>query len=357
MTDTRRDRSTRHDGGRRRRGVRLDTDGYASHDSQRRDAGHDLPGSGAESPTAIPRDGWKQTLRRVKDEIKDDNLALLAGGVALFALLAIPPAIVAAVTLWGLFADPSQINQTIASVSDVLPSGATGFLTEQIRSVAATSSSALGWGLAIGLAAALWSASSGMKGVMNAINGAYDESEGRSFLKLRGMALLLTLGGVIFALVTLGLIAAVPVVVDNMALPGWIDTLLLWGRWPLLAIAMVLVLGALYHYGPDRSRPRWRWVTPGALAGTLVWLVASAGFAWYVSAFDKFSSTYGAMAGLVVFILWLFLTAFSILLGAELNSELEHQTAADSTVDGPKPLGERGAYVADHRPTPPGDDR
>lgn len=326
-------------------GTRHDTDEYAT-----QDVVEDLPGAAADRPREIPREGWKQTLLRVKDEIKEDNLALLAGGVALFALLAIPPAIVAAVTLWGLFADPAQINETISAVSEILPAGATGFLTDQISSVAESSTQALGWGLAVGVGAALWSASSGMKGMINAINGAYEEVEDRNFFRLRGLALLLTLGATLFTLLTIGLIAAVPAIVDAVPMPAAVERLLVWGRWPLLAVAMIFGLAALYHYGPARSRPRWRWVTPGAVAGTLIWLVASAGFAWYASAVDRFQSAYGAMAGLVVFILWLFLSAFAVLLGAELNSELEHQTAADSTVDGPSPIGQRGAYVADHRP-------
>ncbi|MDX1658838.1 MAG: YihY/virulence factor BrkB family protein [Nitriliruptorales bacterium] len=319
-------------------------------------AASDVPGSDADRPWQMSWAGWKQVLLRVKDEIKDDNVALLAGGVALFALLAVPPAIVAAVTMWGLFSEPTQIVAAVENVSEVLPAGATDFITQQVRSVAEGSESSLGWGLAIGLVAAIWSASSGMKGIMNALTGAYDEIEGRGFLKLRGMALALTFGGMIFALLTIGLIAVLPVVLEEIALVSTIESLLLWGRWPLLALAMMAALGILYHYGPDRSKPRWSWVTPGAVAGTLIWLAASAGFAWYASAFDKFSSTYGTMAGLVVFILWLFLTAFAILIGAELNSELEHQTAVDTTEDGPAPLGQRGAYVADHRPDPPSED-
>ncbi|MDX1620293.1 MAG: YihY/virulence factor BrkB family protein [Nitriliruptorales bacterium] len=339
--------------------VRYDTDERAAerHHEQHGKSERDLPGADAERPRDMGWSAWKQVLTRVKDEIREDNVALLAGGVALFALLAVPPAIVAAVTLWGLFAEPSQITQAISSVSEILPGGATTFLEDQITSVAEGSDSTLGWGLAIGLVAAIWSASSGMKGIMNALTGAYDETEGRGFLKLRGMALALTFGGMIFALLTIGLIAVLPVVLEQIAVISWIETVFLWGRWPALALAMVLGLAALYHYGPDRSRAKWRWVTPGAIAGTLIWLAASAGFAWYASAFDKFSSTYGTMAGLVIFILWLFLTAFSILIGAEINAELEHQTAADSTVDGPSPMGQRGAYVADTRPEQDSDER
>ena len=309
-----------------------------------------LAGRRADSPTDIPKEGWKQVALRVKDEVKDDNVALMAGGVVFYTMLALFPAIVAAITLWGLLADPATIQSQVQSFVSGLPEGAANLVTEQVKSATSGSDSALGWGLALGLVGALWTASSGMKGLMNATNSAYDEEETRGFLKLRGIALSLTFLGIIFMLFTLSLIAIVPAVLGSVGLGSVGEALVRWGRWPLLAVAVVAALSVLYRYATDRDEPRWQWVTPGAIVGTIIWLLASAAFALYVSTAGSYAETYGAIAGVIVLMLWLFITAFSVLLGAELNAELEHQTSRDTTSGEPKPPGQRDAYVADHVP-------
>ncbi|MBW3659393.1 MAG: YihY/virulence factor BrkB family protein, partial [Actinobacteria bacterium] len=289
---------------------------------------------------------------RVKDEIKDDNVALMAGGVVFYAMLAIFPALIAAMTLWGLLADPATIQQQVASFTAGLPASAADIITEQVSEATSGTGGALGWGFAIGLVGALWTASSGMKGLMNATNSAYDEEETRGFLKLRGLALGLTFLGIVFMLFTLSLVAIVPAVLGTIGLGSVGETLVQWGRWPVLAVAVMAALSVLYRYAADRDEPKWRWTTPGAVIGTVIWLLASGAFALYVSVAGRssYAETYGALAGVIILMLWLFLTAFSVLLGAEINAELEHQTRRDTTSGEPRPRGQRDAYVADHVP-------
>lgn len=311
-----------------------------------------LAGRRAGTPTDIPKDGWKQVALRVKDEIKEDNLALMAGGVVFYAMLAIFPALIAAMTLWALLADPATIQAQVEAFTGGLPAGAAGLVERQIDSATSGSGNALGWGFAASLLGALWTASSGMKGLMNATNSAYDEEETRGFFKLRGIALGLTFLGIVFMLFTLSLVAIVPAVLGTVGLGSVGETLVTWGRWPLLAVAVMTALSVLYRYAADRDEPKWRWATPGAVIGTIIWLLASGAFALYVSMIggSSYAETYGALAGVIILMLWLFLTAFSVLLGAEINAELEHQTRRDTTEGEPRPLGHRDAYVADHVP-------
>ena len=314
------------------------------------------PGGRATRPTDIPAGGWKQVLVRTKDEIKGDRVGLMAAGVAFYAVLALVPALIAAVTVWGLVAEPGQVQQQVASYASQLPGGAAGLVSAQVGRIADTSSTTLGWTLVVSLLAALWSASSGTKGLMNAINAAYDEPETRGFLKERGIALALTIGGIFFGLILIALIAVVPAVLGAVGLGVATEYAITWGRWPLLALALMGGLAIIYRYAPDRDQARWRWLGPGAIVAVVLWLAASAGFAVYVNSFGSYNETYGTMGGVIVLMLWLFLSSFAILVGAELNAEAERQTRHDTTVGPPEPMGERGANAADvgpeeHRPT------
>ena len=311
------------------------------------------PGARAEAPTDIPRAGWKRILVRTKDEIRDDNVALMAAGVAFYAVLAIVPALVAAVSIWGLVSEPTQIQQTVEGFANGLPQSAADLITTQMERIADNPSSSLGWAVVISVLASLWSASSGTKGLMNAVNSAYDEDETRGFLRVRGLAIALTVAAIFFGLVMIGLIAVVPAVLGSLGLGTTGEALIRWGRWPLLALAVVAGLAVIYRFAPDRDHPRWQWASVGSVVATVVWLAASAGFAWYVNSFGSYGETYGSMAGVVVLMLWLFLTSFAILLGAEINAETELQTRRDTTHGRPQPMGQRGAYVADRSPRRP----
>ena len=298
--------------------------------------------------------------RRVVTESRDDNVPLLAAGVAFYALISLVPAMAAVIATYGLVADPAEVADQMASLSEALPAQAGDLLVEQVERIAAASSGARGAGAALALATALWTASSGMRWMMSALSLTYDQRETRTFLRLRGRALLLTIAATAALVVSVGLIAALPAV---CGLLGIRETgVLVAGvlRWPLLAALVLVGFSALYRFGPDRAPARWRWVTPGSLVATVIWLAASAGFALYAAVAGSFDETYGPLGGVVVLLLWLHLSSLAVLVGAEVNAEMGHQTARDTTTGPDRPLGARGAVVADtvgassqERRTPP----
>jgi membrane protein len=286
-------------------------------------------------------------LKRVKAEVKEDNVSLLAAGVAFYAMLAIFPAIIAVVTIYGMVADPDQVETQVGEFAKSLPSGADELLTNQLTSVATAGRQALSIGLVISLLALLWSVSSGVQGLIKSLNVIYDEKETRGFVKLRGLSLLLTLGAIVVAVVALALITVFPSVIDRVGLGQAGQVAASVARWVVLAVLVLLALGVVYRLGPDRANPRWRWVSVGAVVALVLWLLGSVGFSFYVDNFGKYNQTYGALAAVIILLLWLFLSAFAVLLGAEFNAESERQTAADTTTGPERPPGQRGAEVAD----------
>ncbi len=307
-------------------------------------------GTEAESPTQIPVQGWREVLGRAIHDSQEHNISLLAAGVAFYAFLALFPALISLVTLVGLVADPEQITAQVRSFTVELPQESQQLISDQLAVITGSSGGALTIGLAVSLLLALWSASSGTSSLMTAVNLAYDEKEKRGFLKLRGVALLLTLGAVVFLVLTLALIAVVPVVLQAVPL-GPVGTVLAQVlRWALLFVLVVVGLAVLYRVAPDRNSPKLRWVALGSMVAALLWLLGSAGFSLYVNTFGNYNKTYGALAGVIVLLLWLLLTCYVVLLGAEINSEAERQTARDTTIGEPRPMGQRGAVVADTMP-------
>jgi membrane protein len=311
-----------------------------------RDNGH-AAGREAERPSEIPPRGWFAILRRVKAEVKEDNVTLLAAGVAFYAMLAIFPAIIAVVTVYAMVADPNQVESQVSEFAKGLPSGADALLTEQLRNVVDAGRQALSIGLAISLLAVLWSASSGVQGLVKGLNLVYDEQETRGFLKLRGLSLLLTLGAILVMVVALALIAVFPGVVDGLGLGQAGELAASIARWVVLALLVLVALAVVYRFAPDRANPRWRWVSWGAVVALVLWLLGSVGFSWYVDNFGKYNQTYGALASVIILLLWLFLSSFAVLFGAELDAEIERQTARDTTTGPERPLGRRDAEVAD----------
>jgi membrane protein len=320
-----------------------------THDSDSDSGPGSGPGHGrdAERPRAIPAAGWKDILRRTKSEIKGDNVALLAAGVAFYALLSLVPALVALISVYGLVADPSDIDRQVGDALSAAPTEVRDLVEEQMTSITESSEGGLGTAAVIGIALALWSASSGMKHVMTAINVAYDEDETRKFLKLRGTALILTIGAVGFVVVAVGVIAALPALVADTSLgaPARIAVSIL--RWPLLGVGLAFGLAVLYRYGPYRDEPRWTWTAPGTIVAVVAWVVASIAFSIYTSNFGSYGETYGSLGAVVVLMLWLMISAAVVIIGAEVNAEAEHQTAADTTEGKGEPMGQRDAYVAD----------
>ena len=304
-------------------------------------------GRGAHHPGEIPPRGWKDVLWRAWSEVSDQNLFLIAGGVTYAILLALFPGLAALVSLYGLLFDTAQIERQIDALSGILPAQTQELLSQQLHSLVEASSSALGLGAVFGLVLALWSASRGMSGLITAINIAYEEKEGRGFFKLNMIALGLTLGLLIGGIVAIALVAVLPAAVQFLAVGTATKWLLMIVQWPLLIILVMLGLAVLYRYAPDRNKPQWRWVSPGAITATILWIVASIGFTVYVANFNSYGKTYGSLGGVVILLTWLYLSAFMILLGAVINAQSEQQTAKDSTEGPPRALGQRDARAAD----------
>jgi membrane protein len=310
----------------------------------------DVPGRDAEKPTEIPAKGWFQILKRSYGEIKNDHLTLVAGGVAYSWFMALFPGMIAAVLIYGLVTTPSEVSAQVANLSSGLSQNAQSLITTQLKSIASTHSGGASIGLIISIALALWSASAGMAGLVEALNIAYDEDEERNFVVKRGLALLLTIGFILFLGVAIALVAVFPVVLSNLGTGIVVTILAQVVRLVVLVGAAVLALGLLYRVGPDRDAPAVKWLSLGSIIATVIWLLASLAFSIYVNNFSSYGKTYGALAGVVVLLLWLYITALVVLLGAEINAETEAQTVKDTTKGPEQPIGSRGAVKADEPP-------
>lgn len=305
-------------------------------------------GRAATQPREIPRAGWKDIALRVKDEIKNDRVGLVAAGVAFYGMLALFPAITALISAYGLVADPEEIKDQIEALAGGFEGQGGQLIVQQAEAIAQTGTRALSVGLIISLVAALWTASSGMHGLMQALTVANNELETRSFLRRRATALALTLATIFVVLLAMTVIVGVPIALEFIDLGAAGASLMRVARWPLLALVVVVVLSVIYRYGPDRDHAQWAWVSGGAVLATVLWVLGSIGFSAYVSNFGSYNETYGALGAVIVLLLWLFLSAFIVLVGAEVNAEMEHQTARDTTVGEPRLMGRRDAQVADN---------
>jgi membrane protein len=305
-------------------------------------------GRRADAPTAIPWRGWKDVFWRAYEEISADRLLLIAAGVVFYAMLAVVPAITALVSMYGLFAKASSINEHLNFLAGVMPAGAYALISEQIVRIAANSDGKLTFAFLIGLGLAVWSANAGMKAIFDALNVVYDEDEKRSFIKLNLISLCFTFGAVVMLLLAIGSVVILPLVLAYLGLAaeqqaGFLPLL----RWPALFVVVMLGLAVLYRFGPSRRYAKWRWVSVGSVFAALMWIAVSLAFSWYLSRFADYNATYGSLGAVIGLMMWLWISTTVILVGAELNSETEHQTARDSTVGAPKPLGARGAVMAD----------
>jgi membrane protein len=276
-----------------------------------------------------------------------DHLSIVAAGVALYAFLAVFPGLAALVSIYGLATDPADLQRHMNGIEGLLPSGAADVVNDELQRIVERQSSTLGWGLVGGLLIALWSASKGMKGMFESLNITYDEQEKRGFFKLNGMAILLTLGAILFVIFFLALIVGVPALLATIQMGEIAENAISYLRWPLLAVCAIAALAVLYRYGPSRETTQWKWVSWGAVVATVIWLAGSFLFSFYVSNFGNYNATYGSIGVIVILITWLLLGAYTVLLGAEINAEMEHQTAQDTTTEESQPMGRRGAYVAD----------
>ncbi len=304
-------------------------------------------GREADKPTEIPAKGWKDILWRTYEEFGKDRITSVAAGVTYYALLAIFPAIAALVSIYGLFADPATIQDHLNAMSGVLPGGALEIVGEQVKRISSQGGGALGFGFIFGLLLSLWSANAGMKAIFDALNIVNDEDEKRSFIRLNLVSLSFTLGAILFILLALGGIVVLPIILEFIGLGSGTEWLLAIIRWPVLLIGVTLGLSLIYRFGPSRDKADWHWVTPGGLIAAVLWIAVSMLFSWYVSNFGSYNETYGSLGAVIGFMTWIWLSSIVVLLGAEINAEMEHQTVKDTTEGVQQPMGRRGAKMAD----------
>lgn len=305
-----------------------------------------IPPDEPEAPCALGKDGWWRAAQRVWRETQKDRLDLVAAGVAFYLLLALAPALASAVSLYGVFSDPSDVRSLIQAMSTWVPGPVVELMYEQLNRITDSSDTVLSVGALLGAVFTLWSANRGTKALIIGLNVAYDEEDGRSIVRLNLLSLGVSLALLLSMAAAVAFFAMVPVP-EGPPLLAWG---VIGGRWLALAGGMLVLLAVLYRFLPDRRAPRWRWVSTGSMLALVGWMLASLGFSQYVAWFGSYTETFGALAGVVVTMTWLWLCAYVLLLGAEVNAELEHQTMADSTIGPKRPLGRRGAYVADDVP-------
>jgi membrane protein len=292
------------------------------------------------------RRGWK--------EFNADQMGLMAAGVAFYSFLSMVPAIIAAILVYGLVTDPAQVERQINSLSGVLPSSAQDLLRQQMTGLVGANHKGLGIGLVVSVLLSLWSASGGIGNLITAVNTAYDEQETRSWIRRKALALLLTVGAIAVFAVTATLVAVFPAVANALRPPAVLRLGLEAARWVVVLVVLAAALAVIYRVGPSRDAPRMRWVSVGAATATVLWIIISVGFSIYVDNFSSYGKTYGSLAGVVVLLIWIWLSLYAVLLGAEINAEAERQTLHDTTVGQPRPMGERGAVKADQGPADPG---
>ena len=307
------------------------------------------PGRGrkANAPTDIPMRGWRDVGWRMWAGFNEDRILLVAAGATFYLLLALFPALTAFVSLYGFVADPRTIADHIAFLGGVLPSGGLEIINTQLQALVKQDSDALSAGFLLGLAIALFSANSGIKSLFEGMNVAYGEAENRSFVKLNALSLAFTMGAILVGVCLIVSVGIVPAMLAFLRLDQWTELLISLLRWPLLLLLVGGGMTVLFRYGPSREKAKWRWLSVGAALATLVWLAASWAFSFYLQNFADYNATYGTLGAVIGFMMWTWISVIILLVGAELNAELEHQTSKDSTTGLPQPLGSRGAQMAD----------
>jgi membrane protein len=307
----------------------------------------DTHGRTAQTPGQIPIAGWWDIVVRVYRDINRDNLSLVAGGLAMYAVLSVFPALAAAVSLYGLIFTPADVIKQMNGFAGILPPGVWDIFNSQLQDIARRESSTLTIGVVVGMVIALASARSGMAALMQAANIAYKEREKRGFFRQVWTSVVFTLGGLLAFILMLLLGVAIPLVFKAFAASAWVQDTVEVLRWVLLWAFAVVGLALTYRLAPARARARWHWVTWGSVFAATLWIAGSVLFAFYVGTFGSYAKTYGALGGVIVLFMWFYLSSYVLVLGAEINAEMERQTTRDTT-DGPElPMGQRGAYAAD----------
>ena len=304
-------------------------------------------GQHASTPADIPARGWFEIAKRTAKKFSDNKLMSEAASVTFFALLSLFPAITALVSIYGLFTDPSTIKAHLDDVAGFIPSGGLQIIEDQVKRLTESPRGGLSVGAAIGILAALWSANQGAKAMLSALNDVYGERENRGFFKLTAVSLAFTVGGVVASLVGIALVLVLPIVFEAIGLGSALDLVMKIARWPVMLLGLMAALAVLYRFGPSRHLAQWRWVSWGGGIGAVSWVALSFGFSWYVEHFGSYNKTYGSLGAVIGFMTWIWLSSTVLLLGAQINAEMETQTAKDTTVGGEKQPGTRGANAAD----------
>lgn len=311
------------------------------------DAHEDIRGRGAEWPSQIPGLGWRDIMWRLFARFNEDRVMLIAAGATFYLLLSLFPALAAFVSVYGFFADPTTIAGHLDALRGILPEGGLDMIEGQLNEFARERPDSLGWSFLIAFAVAFWSANNGVKTLFEALNIAYREREKRSFIALNLLSFVFTIGVMLMASLLVAMVGILPAVLALLPLDEWTDLLLRYARWPLLLLIAGLGISILYRFGPSRTRPNWRWISWGSILACLVWLAASAGFSFYLQGFADYNATYGSLGAAIGFMMWTWISVMVLLVGAQLNAEIEHQTAVDTTIGKPQPMGMRGAEMAD----------
>ena len=304
-------------------------------------------GRSASVPEAIPLSGLRDVFWRVFHEVLADRVTLIAAGVTFYLLLALFPAMAALVSLYGLVADPIIISEHLRELAALLPPGAFDLLADQIKELVNRRDATLGMTFFVGLGIALWSTHSGTLAIFDAMNVAYEEEEKRGLVRLNLIGLCFTLCAMLLMVVMVVLVGVMPVVLSYLWLDQFKEHMALLMRWPLLLLVVAVAVTSVYRFGPSREPATLRWMTWGAVLTTVAWAAMSLGFSFYLDHFANYNATYGTLGALIGFLIWIWLSVVILIVGGELNAELEHQTAKDTTTGTPLPMGARGAYVAD----------
>lgn len=296
----------------------------------------------------MPMAGWKDITWRVWSNITSHRVMLIAAGVTFYLLLALFPALAAFVSIYGFVADPVTIADHISFLGGLLPSTSMELITAQLEALASQRAEALSFGFVLGFLIALWSANNGIKSLFEAMNVANQEAEDRGFIWLNIVSFAFTLGAMFLAIAFIFTVGVVPAILALLRLDSFGPMLIAALRWPVMLVIIVAGISLLYRYGPSRAPAQWRWLSWGACLAGMVWIAASIGFSFYLQNFADYNATYGSLGAVIGFMTWTWISVIILLVGAQLNAEIEHQTRNDSTTGPPKEMGERGAYMADH---------
>ncbi|RPI41271.1 MAG: YihY/virulence factor BrkB family protein [Bacteroidetes bacterium] len=269
---------------------------------------------------------WKEIGLGVKDQLNYDHVQVVSAGIAFYFFLALFPAIAALVSIYGLFTSPGEVQQQMSQLTTQLPQQAHEMISGILQRLAQQPESTLGWSLVISILISLYSAKKGTSALFEGINIAYNERDGRGFIIKNAVQLLFTLGVIVTGIIAIALVAGFPALVGKLGLPSGLQSVISWGRWLLLGLIIMFSIGLIYRVAPDRNTPKSRWVSPGAVIATVLWIVASVLFSWFVNNFGNYDKTYGSFAAVIILILWFYINAYIIILGAEINSVMENPT-------------------------------